>query len=146
MPKFRIYSDGSHSQLLDKTRGSIVIYANDSLFESSYHDDLGFGWSDVAEYRAVRYGLQRLLDQGLENEEITWFNDNEFVMNQMSGKWRVKDNKNYSKIAYECKEMQKQFRNLTFKWIPREMNTEADALSKINDTDPLAQAFNSLQI
>jgi probable phosphoglycerate mutase len=125
-----VYSDGSHSCGGKQTKSAVVIYNGQEIIDTM--TSIGnAGWSDVAEYRAILLGLKRLLDLGYQHESIQWYNDSEFVMNQMQGTWKIRFGKAYTELALEAKQLLKQFSNITFTWIPREENQEADALSKL---------------
>lgn len=93
--------------------------------------------NNVAEYLALAAILNHLYDSGIEDAEINIFGDSMLVISQMQGKWRIKSGA-YAETALQCREnidFLKNERNLsfTFKWIPREQNTECDALSKVNE-------------
>jgi ribonuclease HI len=47
----------------------------------------------------------------------------------MTNQWRI-HNGLYYKYAIKAKELVSKFPNIKFNWIPRELNTEADELSK----------------
>lgn len=126
----RVYSDGSHNGAATITKGAIVIYDGDvKVAEETALG--GAGWSDVAEYVAVRLGLQMLIALGFIELSIIWFNDSQFVMKQMAGLYKIRDKKGYSLLARECQQLLKQFKNIKFHWISRELNKEADKLSKL---------------
>lgn len=130
MSKLKVYSDGSHNKGGLQTKSAIVIYKDDKQIDQFTYIGPA-GWSDIAEYQAVVEGLKYLISMGYEGHEISWFNDSEFVMNQMAGIWKIKEGRNYSHLALKAKSLVAQFKNITFTWIPREQNTEADALSKL---------------
>ena len=60
---------------------------------------------------------------------INIYGDSMLVINQMTGKWKIKSGY-YVDYATECKKFLKLFTNINLKWIPREENTYADNLSK----------------
>lgn len=88
--------------------------------------------NNVGEYCGVYALLKELIKMEQTNEEIKIYGDSMMVINQMSGAWTVRDKheKPYKKFAREAKELSKQFKRVTYKWIPREQNEEADRLSK----------------
>lgn len=131
----RIYSDGSHSPSLngnkpEKTKGAIVIYRNDEIIDTASRIGPS-GWSDVAEYVGIVLGLERLKALGLENEEIEWYGDNQFVMSFMKQGRVGKASKDYFQLAIRANQLCKDFKKISFIWIPREENKCADALSKL---------------
>jgi len=72
--------------------------------------------------------------------------DSKMLVNQMSGEWKVtkkafrnRDESSYVDKYLEAKELAGKFADLTFKWIPREQNAEADELSRIAYAQELAK-------
>jgi ribonuclease HI len=89
-----------------------------------------------AEYAGLIEALKFVTD--FADEEIVIKSDSKMLVNQMSGEWKVtkKAFKNAAEGTYvekylEAMEVAKVFRDLKFVWIPREENTEADALSRV---------------
>jgi ribonuclease HI len=82
-----------------------------------------------AEYEALKEVLQWLLDQDLSGESISVNSDSSLLVYQMQGRWKVKGG--IFLTAYnESKQLVKQFRDLSFHWVPREENEEADLLAR----------------
>ena len=84
--------------------------------------------NNYAEYFCLTKALERL--KARRDDPITVFSDSSLLVNQMQGNWKVKGGQYAGKFA-EAKEMASEFSRLTFKWIPREKNTEADELTNI---------------
>lgn len=132
--KITVFSDGSHSSPVgvpkpEKTKGAVIIVTPDFRYEFTRIG--GPGWSDVAEYQGVFLGLEKLIELGLQNEEITWFGDNQFVMNYLKKRQKGKPGKDYYELSSQSINLLSRFKDVKFKWFPREQNTEADALSKL---------------
>jgi len=85
--------------------------------------------NNVAEYGALQHCLQYLLDQGLQDHPIEIKGDSMLVIRQMQGKWKLKKGR-YLPHAHACKKLLPKFKMLTFTWVPRRLNQEADQLSK----------------
>jgi ribonuclease HI len=86
--------------------------------------------NNLAEYCAFQAVVEHLLDSELDTHDTTIYGDSKLVIEQMSGRWKISKGI-YLIIALETHGMLSQFRKLpTLKWIPREQNTIADALSK----------------
>lgn len=85
--------------------------------------------NNVAEYMALVEGLKNLHDIGLQAADILVKGDSRLVIEQMSGNWRAKGGLYFHKFL-EAKNIASIFSNLKYEWIPRELNYEADALSK----------------
>ena len=82
-----------------------------------------------AEYEALKEVLQWLLDRHLSGERVFVNSDSSLLVNQMQGKWKV--NGGLFLNAYnESKQLAKQFADLSFHWIQREENEEADLLAR----------------
>jgi ribonuclease HI len=86
--------------------------------------------NNLAEYAGFVAVLEWLLELQLDNEETTIHGDSMLVIEQMSGRWRIK-NGIYVETAMNAKELLAKFRRQPFlAWIPRELNMIADDLSK----------------
>jgi len=83
----------------------------------------------VAALRAVEDGPDR---------EIVVKSDSKMLVNQMAGAWKVSkkafrsdEEGSYVEKYLEAKEAAKRFPRLSFRWVPREQNSEADELSRV---------------
>jgi len=85
--------------------------------------------NNMAEYKAILWVLNKLLELGLEKEEIVIQGDSMLVVQQLNGFYRIKKGA-YVPYAEQAKEKLKKFKNISIKWIKRENNTFADSLSK----------------
>lgn len=85
--------------------------------------------NNIAEYMSLIAGLKWLIDNGMTDKPINVFGDSNLVIQQMSGNWKAKGGKYYP-FYVEAKKLRDQFANITFTWIPREQNADADALSR----------------
>ena len=85
--------------------------------------------NNYAEYSALVAALNDLLKRGL-TRDVTVKSDSKLLVNQMSGKWKRKKG-GYLEKYKEASELAKKFERLTFEWIPREENSEADHLSRV---------------
>ena len=86
--------------------------------------------SNAAEYEALRTALIYLKDQGLTDETIEIRGDSSLVINQMSGRWRIKKGI-YRDTALKTKDFLKCFTRLSLYWISRDKNTRADELTNL---------------
>ena len=85
--------------------------------------------NNVAEYAALCEALEFLLQKRRENSPIEVRADSALVVNQMSGKWKLRKGL-YREKYQEAVRLGAQFSDLRFRWIPREENEEADELSR----------------
>ena len=88
---------------------------------------IGIATNNVAEYRGLIAGLEaaRDLDPGAEIEVRM---DSKLVVEQMSGRWKVKHD-GMRALASEASRIVAGFPKVTFSWIPRAQNAAADALA-----------------
>lgn len=84
--------------------------------------------NNVAEYVALIKLLEWLLAQGYSKFSVFIQGDSQLIINQLSGKYKVKSEK--LKIYFDkTKILIKKFENLQIEWITRENNNEADYLA-----------------
>ena len=84
----------------------------------------------VAEYEALAQVLSYLVKMNMTGEVVEIRGDNKMLVNQMKGDWKVRKGL-YVHKHLEAKDLARLFDRITFKWIPREDNEEADALSRV---------------
>jgi len=88
--------------------------------------------NNIAEYSAVIRVLEFLNEENVSNEKIVIKGDSQLVVQQMSGTWSV-NSPNIYPLYKKAKELLKELRrknnSVSFQWIPREENKEADMLS-----------------
>ncbi|XP_043710301.1 protein NYNRIN-like [Telopea speciosissima] len=82
----------------------------------------------MAEYEAYAIGLEAALSIGLKRTDV--FGDSSLVICQMQGKWKTKDEK---LIPYQehVEVLSKEFKEITFSYLPRDNNQFADALATL---------------
>ena len=85
--------------------------------------------NNVAEYAALVEALQTLVTQGKTGEKIEVRGDSKLVINQMSGNWKFHQGL-YGDKYRKAKVLTVQFPQISFKWVPREENEEADSLTR----------------
>jgi probable phosphoglycerate mutase len=88
---------------------------------------IGNATNNVAEYRGLIAGLQaaRELDPTADIEVRM---DSKLVVEQMSGRWKVKHS-DMRALAAEAAQLVASFPSVTFVWVPRAQNAAADALA-----------------
>ena len=85
--------------------------------------------NNVAEYAALCEAFRFLI-----KEKMTWLpieirSDSRLLVNQMKGEWKFHKGLHAQKYR-DAKALATQFDRVKFRWIPREENKEADALSR----------------
>ena len=83
--------------------------------------------NNVAEYEALMAAARWLVDESIE-EKIIIKGDSELVIKQMKGEYRV-TSATSKKYVPEIKRLL-QGKDVSFSWVPREENEEADQLSR----------------
>ena len=84
--------------------------------------------SNFAEYTALLEALKKLKSMGVEDVEVK--SDSKLVVGQMSQGWKIKGGMYVEKLK-EARDLIKEFRSVSFEWIPREENSEADLLTRV---------------
>jgi ribonuclease HI len=84
--------------------------------------------NNVAEYEAVRKGMELLLEAGAEAVEL--FGDSKLVINQLTDEYKC-ESESLFPYWMECRELMTQFRYINFNWVPRSQNTEANNLAQM---------------
>ena len=85
--------------------------------------------SNFSEYTALAEALKKLKQLGLDGD-ITVRSDSQLLVGQMSKGWKVKGGGYVVKLA-EVKELMRGLGSVTFEWVPREQNEEADLLTRV---------------
>ena len=102
--------------------GVVIKYGGQS---KKYKQFLGETTNNQAEYQALILGLQKAKALGIK--EIQCFLDSELLVNQLNLKFKVKD-KELAPLFVKVWNLQQDFKKVTFHYIPREKNKEADKL------------------
>lgn len=106
----------------------VALFSGSEFFPESPQNS-----NNVAEYKALIFGLERLLSLGLADACIEVRGDSNLVIQQMSGNWQVKDGL-YKPSAIEAVKLSTFFSNISYRFVRRELNTLADELSRANST------------
>jgi ribonuclease HI len=85
--------------------------------------------NNYAEYFALVEALRKLKELRVEGDVVVR-SDSQLLVGQMSKGWKVKRG-GYLGMLKEARDLLKEFSSITFEWIPREQNEEADLLSRI---------------
>jgi ribonuclease HI len=84
--------------------------------------------NNVAEYAALIAGLEALAGLALDGQSAEVRGDSQLVINQMTGAWRC-NAAHLLPLFRQARRVAGRVGTVTFRWVPREQNTEADALS-----------------
>ncbi|MGN9912398.1 bifunctional RNase H/acid phosphatase [Phytohabitans sp. LJ34] len=106
--------------------GAVVREANSGEVLAERSDTLGVATNNVAEYSGLLAGLRAAAELGASEVEVRM--DSKLVVEQMSGRWQIK-NPGLRPLAAQAATLVRRFELVTFVWVPRERNKHADALA-----------------
>lgn len=124
---YYLFFDGGASNNPGPSGAGYVIFDKDSqkIFSNALYT--GLNTNSVAEYSALIFGLKSAQNIGVKN--IKSYGDSQVVVYQMTKKYQIKT-QHLWKFYYEALHLMQGFDSCTIEHIPREQNSEADALSK----------------
>lgn len=123
----RVYCDGGARGNPGPAASAFIVVSPDGKILVKKGVFIGETTNNIAEYKAVLFALEWLLDSRYSGEVI-FFLDSQLVVNQMTGKFKIK-NKNLLDIVFKIKSLEKKFKGKIFyKSIPREQNKITDLL------------------
>jgi probable phosphoglycerate mutase len=90
-------------------------------------ESIGTATNNVAEYRGLIAGLEAALELD-PSAEVEVRMDSKLVVEQMSGRWKIK-HPDMRPLAIEAQALARQFPRISYQWVPREQNKDADRLA-----------------
>ena len=112
------------------TYGYRVIRDGKLLAEDSGVIGEGPGMTNiVAEYEALAQVLSYLVKMNMTGEAVEIRSDNKMLVNQMKGEWKVHGGA-YLQYHDKARLLASNFPRISYKWVPRDSNAEADALTR----------------
>jgi ribonuclease HI len=121
-----LYADGACRGNPGPAGSGAALVNEDGLVVAEAMRYLGPGTNNVAEYTALIIGLEEAWRHEVEHLEIRM--DSKLVVEQMNGRWRVRDAK-LRPLADRTRELLARFPKWRLKHIPREQNAVADVLA-----------------
>ena len=106
--------------------GAVVLSDGTGEVLLERYASLGSTTNNVAEYQGLIAGLRAAAELGATRVDVRM--DSKLVVEQMSGRWQIK-NPGLRPLAAEAAKLVDRFAGVTFDWIPRERNKLADALA-----------------
>ncbi len=103
-----------------------LIRSKDGKILTEDHEFIGNATNNVAEYRALLLGLDKALEIGVDDVEIV--NDSELIARQIRGEYKVK-HVDLKPLFHESLAKLESFNSWTIKNVPRDENSDADALA-----------------
>lgn len=119
----KIYTDGgSRGNPGDSACAFVICKLDDTVVEKSGYY-MGMATNNQAEYYGMIKGLERARDLGINR--IRLHSDSQLVVNQMNGFYKVK-NRELTPLHQQLKTLADSFEKISFAYIPRALNKEAD--------------------
>jgi broad specificity phosphatase PhoE/ribonuclease HI len=106
--------------------GSVVWSADRSIVLAESKQAIGLATNNVAEYRGLIAGLEEAAK--LHASEVAVAMDSKLVVEQMSGRWKVK-HPDLAELHGQARALAAQFDRISYTWIPRAENSHADRLA-----------------
>lgn len=121
--------------------GAVVFDADHVSVLAERKESLGTATNNVAEYRGLIGGLEAAAELGADVLEVRM--DSKLVVEQMSGRWKVK-HEALIPLANRARRLVAGFDRVRFQWIPRSQNSHADRLAnEAMDDAPLVDEVRS---
>lgn len=118
--------------------GAVVIDAETGAILREISEPVGIATNNVAEYKAVIFALEAAFEIDSEAEILVRM-DSKLVVEQMSGRWKIKHPDMLS-LGARVQQLIAH-KKVEFVWIPREQNVLADGLAnKAMDGEPASVA------
>jgi probable phosphoglycerate mutase len=106
--------------------GAVVRSADGSTVLVEAKEAIGRATNNVAEYRGLLAGLDDAVKLGATEAAV--FMDSKLVVEQMSGRWKVK-HPDLVELHAQARKLASKFDRISYTWIPRERNSHADRLA-----------------
>lgn len=106
--------------------GSVVRSAEHGAVLAESKEAIGRATNNVAEYRGLIAGLSEAARLGATEVDVLM--DSKLVVEQMSGRWKVK-HPDIAPLHQQATALAARFDRVTYAWIPRAQNSHADRLA-----------------
>jgi ribonuclease HI/probable phosphoglycerate mutase len=102
-----------------------ILIKDDEKVVTEYGEYVGIKTNNQAEYLALRKALEICSDM---TTEVTILSDSELLINQRNQKYRIR-NQELKNLSREIAVLEKNYEIITYKHIPRSMNSRADFIA-----------------
>ena len=106
--------------------GAVVLSADRSTVLAETKQAIGRATNNVAEYRGLVAGLDDALKLGATEARV--FLDSKLLVEQMSGRWKVK-HPDLVELHAQARKLASRFDRISYTWVPRARNSHADRLA-----------------
>ena len=124
----KIFSDGGARGNPGPAGIGAVIYNSEGKIIAEVSEYLGIATNNQAEYKALIAALKKAKEMGVK--EVECYLDSELVVKQLKREYKVK-NKDLAPLFLEIHNLSINFKNISYRHIPREENKAADKLANI---------------
>jgi ribonuclease H / adenosylcobalamin/alpha-ribazole phosphatase len=121
--------------------GALVTDADSGEVLAELSESLGTTTNNVAEYSGLLAGLRAAAELA-PGADVDVRMDSKLVVEQMSGRWQVKE-PNLRDLAAQAREAAGRLRRVSYTWVPRARNARADRLAN-QAMDAARQGSNAL--
>jgi ribonuclease H / adenosylcobalamin/alpha-ribazole phosphatase len=121
--------------------GSVVWTADHATVLAETKQAIGRATNNVAEYRGLIAGLEEAAKLGATEVAVSM--DSKLVVEQMSGRWKVK-HPDLAALNAQARALASRFDTISYTWVPREQNSHADRLAN-EAMDAAAEAERAAQ-
>jgi ribonuclease HI/probable phosphoglycerate mutase len=121
----KLFTDGGSRGNPGPSAIGYVICNSDQSVVKKYGKYIGLATNNQAEYAALVAGMEACLESGINELQI--FMDSELIVNQITGKYKVK-NQDLKPVYAKAKKLEGNFGKVSFEHVPRENNAVADSL------------------
>jgi len=122
-----VWTDGASLGNPGNAGAGAIITTPDGEKVDTVSEYLGRATNNVAEYEAVRMGIETALAHGARVVELRL--DSELVARQLMGRYKVRDPKLQDEYL-QVSALIARLEDITITHVPREQNAEADLLAK----------------
>jgi len=106
--------------------GAVVWTADHNTILAERKQAIGWATNNVAEYSGLIAGLEEATKLGASEVDVNI--DSKLVVEQMSGRWKVK-HPDMAPLHQQATALSTRFDRVTYTWIPRARNSHADRLA-----------------
>jgi ribonuclease H / adenosylcobalamin/alpha-ribazole phosphatase len=106
--------------------GAVVRTEDGSTVLAEAKQAIGRATNNVAEYRGLIAGLDDAVKLGATEAAV--FMDSKLVVEQMSGRWKVK-HPDLIELHAQARKLASRFDRISYAWVPRARNSHADRLA-----------------
>lgn len=121
-----LHFDGSCRMNPGPAHAGYVLKCNGVEYSGSH--DIGQGTNNIAEYKALIFGLEAALRVGVDDLEA--YGDSLIVVNGMKRGRRPGGKPHLLALRFEALNLVQRLRRFEISWIPREENSQADVHSR----------------